>query len=54
MKNNKIIDNLCLFLVFTFLFLPILVIILFSFNTSSLNIIFEGFTFDWYKLCIIL
>lgn len=49
MKNNKIIDNLCLFLVFTFLFLPILVIILFSFNTSSLNIIFEGFTFDWYK-----
>ena len=49
MKNNKIIDNLCLFLFFTFLFLPILVIILFSFNTSSLNIIFEGFTFDWYK-----
>ncbi len=49
MKNNKIIDNICLFLVFTFLFLPILVIILFSFNTSSLNIIFEGFTFDWYK-----
>ena len=47
MKNNKIIDNLCIFLVF--LFLPILVIILFSFNTSSLNIVFEGFTFDWYK-----
>ena len=44
MKNNKIIDNLCIFL-----FLPILVIILFSFNTSSLNIVFEGFTFDWYK-----
>ena len=49
MKNNKIIDNLCIFLVFSFLFLPILVIILFSFNTSSLNIVFEGFTFDWYK-----
>ena len=49
MKNNKIIDNLCIFLVFSFLFLPIVVIILFSFNTSSLNIVFEGFTFDWYK-----
>ena len=30
MKNNKIIDNLCLFLVFTFLFLPILVSVVLS------------------------
>ena len=48
MKHNKFLDNLCLILVFLFLFLPILVIILFSFNTSRLNIIFEGFTLDWY------
>ena len=49
MKNNKFLDNLCLFLVFIFLFLPILVLIVFSFNTSRLNIVFEGFTLNWYK-----
>lgn len=50
MKNRKLMDNLCLILVFTFLFLPILVLIIFSFNSSSLNIIFEGFTFHGIKL----
>jgi spermidine/putrescine transport system permease protein len=35
-------------LVYMFLYLPILVIILFSFNTSKRNIVFEGFTTDWY------
>lgn len=48
MKNNKLLDNLCITLVFIFLFLPILILIIFSFNTSSLNILFEGFTFKWY------
>ena len=49
MKNNKVIDNLCLSLVYIFLFLPIIVLIIFSFNTSRLNIVFEGFTLRWYK-----
>lgn len=49
MKHNKFLDNLCLILVFTFLFLPIFVLIVFSFNTSKLNIVFEGFTLKWYK-----
>lgn len=49
MKNNKFLDNLIITLVFLFLFLPIFVIILFSFNTSSLNVVFEGFTLDWYR-----
>ena len=49
MKNHKILDNLYLFLVFTFLFLPIFVLIVFSFNSSRLNIVFEGFTLKWYK-----
>lgn len=49
MKHNKYLDNLCLFLVFAFLFLPIIVLIVFSFNTSKLNILFEGFTLNWYK-----
>lgn len=36
-------------LVFAFLYLPIGVLILYSFNTSRLNIRWEGFTFQWYE-----
>lgn len=49
MKHNKLLDNICLWLVFIFLFLPILILVVFSFNTSSLNIMFEGFTLRWYS-----
>jgi len=35
-------------LIYLFLYLPILVVILFSFNTSRRNVIFEGFTTIWY------
>lgn len=35
-------------LVYIFLYLPIAVVIAFSFNTSKMNVVFEGFTFDWY------
>lgn len=35
-------------LMYLFLFLPIFVVIAFSFNTSSRNIVFEGFTLEWY------
>lgn len=35
--------------VFFFLYLPIIVLIFFSFNDSTLNIVFEGFTLKWYK-----
>lgn len=41
--------NLYIALVLAFLFLPIFILVLFSFNESSLNIVFTGFTFDWYK-----
>ena len=46
--SKKIFKNLFLYLVFAFLFLPIIVLIIYSFNSSSMNIIFEKFTFDWY------
>lgn len=36
-------------LVFAFLYLPILVLAAYSFNTSRLNIVWEGFTLDWYR-----
>jgi spermidine/putrescine transport system permease protein len=35
-------------LVFLFLYLPILVLVGYSFNTSRLNIVWEGFTLRWY------
>jgi spermidine/putrescine transport system permease protein len=34
--------------VLLFFYLPIAVLILFSFNQSRLNIVWTGFTFDWY------
>lgn len=36
-------------LVFLFLYLPIAVLVVYSFNTSRLNLVWEGFTFDWYR-----
>ena len=47
--RNKWLKNLFVFLVFFFLYLPIIILVIFSFNTSRMNIIFEGFTFEWYK-----
>jgi len=35
-------------LVLAFLYLPIAILVLFSFNESQLNIVWTGFTFDWY------
>lgn len=40
--------NLFIVLVMLFLFLPIVVLVVFSFNDSKLNIIFSGFTLEWY------
>ncbi len=35
-------------IVFAFFYLPIAIMVLFSFNESKLNIVWTGFTFDWY------
>lgn len=35
--------------VFAFLYIPILLLIVFSFNDSQLNLAWEGFTLDWYR-----
>lgn len=43
-KLRKIYVYFVLFL----LFLPIFILVFFSFNESKLNVIFTGFTFDWY------
>lgn len=48
--KKKWVNNLIIFLVLAFLYLPIIVLIVFSFNDSKLNVIFEGFTFKWYSI----
>lgn len=35
-------------LIYMFLYLPIFIVIIFSFNTSEMNVKFEGFTLSWY------
>jgi spermidine/putrescine transport system permease protein len=35
-------------LIFVFLYLPILLLIIYSFNQSDLGVAWTGFTFDWY------
>jgi len=37
------------FLVYVFLYFPIIVLIAFSFNQERINAVWTGFTFDWYN-----
>lgn len=46
---RKIVDRIYLALVFIFLYAPIAVLIVFSFNDSKLRGSWAGFTFKWYK-----
>ncbi len=45
---GKKISYVYAFLIYLFLYLPIAVLIVYSFNKSKLNAIWTGFTFDWY------
>lgn len=49
MKKKNIGSLVYTFLIYLFLYLPILVLIVFSFNKSKLNSIWTGFTFKWYS-----
>jgi spermidine/putrescine transport system permease protein len=48
MGKPKKLDNVYLGLVYLFIYLPVLILFVYSFNDSKLNIVWEGFTFDWY------
>ena len=48
MKKGKIFGNIYTILAFIFLYMPIAVLILFSFNSSNSTSNFEGFSFKWY------
>ncbi len=45
-KISKIAYRLAIFL---FLYLPILVLIIYSFNDSAFSLLWQGFTFRWYE-----
>lgn len=40
------------FLIYLFLYAPIVVLIIFSFNDSKLNAVWTGFTFKWYGMLL--
>ena len=47
-KKHYVVNKLYLLLVFAFLYLPILVLIVYSFNSSKSFSLFTGFSFEWY------
>jgi spermidine/putrescine transport system permease protein len=48
-KAGNTLKNGYIGLVFLFLYIPIGMVIVYSFNTSKMNILFEGFTTMWYN-----
>ena len=46
--SRRISLRLWVFLVFAFLYIPLLTLIAFSFNDSKLNVVWKGFTFKYY------
>ena len=48
-KNNSAFNRLFMVLVFLFLYAPILLLIVFSFNKGNSNVVWTGFSLHWYK-----
>lgn len=48
-KKNGIFAKIFMVLVFIFLYAPIILLIVFSFNSTNSRSTWTGFTFDWYK-----
>jgi len=46
---KKAVEKIYMAIVFAFLYIPILVLIVNSFNESKSRSVWTGFTFDWYK-----
>ena len=47
-KPNQTISKAVLWLAFLFLYVPLLVVIVYSFNESKLTSVWSGFSFKWY------
>ena len=48
-KRTPVFNRVFTALVFLFLYAPILLLIVFSFNRGNSNIVWSGFSLDWYK-----
>jgi len=48
-RRNPVMNRVLMALVFLFLYAPIFLLIVFSFNEGSSNIVWTGFSLDWYK-----
>ncbi|MFT8313492.1 MAG: ABC transporter permease subunit [Clostridium sp.] len=51
-KALKRLSNIYILLIFAFLYIPIIIIVIYSFNASKSNAVWTGFTFDWYTKLI--
>ena len=49
MKKNSAFNRIFTALVFLFLYAPILLLIVFSFNKGNSNTVWAGFSLDWYQ-----
>ena len=49
MKKNHTAGRLLMGLVFLFLYAPIILLIIFSFNAGESSMVWQGFSLDWYK-----
>lgn len=49
MKRRRALSNACFVLIFSFLYLPIAVLIAFSFNESKSRSVWGGFSLKWYE-----
>lgn len=49
---NKLSKSVYLSLVYLFLYFPIAVVIIYSFNDAKLSLVWHGFTFKWYKYLV--
>lgn len=49
MGKHRFLSSFYILLVLAFLFLPIVILVIFSFNSAENNVVFSGFTFDWYS-----
>lgn len=47
-KIKKIVQNFYLFFILLFLYIPMLTLMVLSFNSSKSRTVWGGFTFDWY------
>lgn len=49
MKNRTKLPNIYLGLVFALMYVPIVIVIIYSFNQSKLSSVWDGFSLSWYR-----